>query len=245
MVLDIRRISIALAGLSVVYAVSAQADPIRLLGFDAPPMASVSEGKKLSGPGYDFVADLFKAANLPFVAEGLPISRVFPALDEGNAVVVFLVRNPAREDKYAWLGDIVPEDGFAFMTRVGDAPILSFEQAKTLKAVSALGSAAPAQVLRNNGLTSIDETVNEALNLKKLVAGRVDAWFSGTIIARHMIKADTEAAKTVVIGPKLVPTPYWIAGSKTLPADVVNKLQQAFAATKTNGRYAAFRAQID
>ncbi|MFY7777516.1 MAG: substrate-binding periplasmic protein [Elstera sp.] len=245
MVLYVRRISISLAGLSVVYAVSAQADPIRLLGFDAPPMASVSEGKKLSGPGYDFVTDLFKAANLPFVAEGLPISRVFPALDEGNSVVVFLVRNPAREDKYAWLGDIVPEDGFAFMTRVGDAPILSFEQAKTLKAVSALGSAAPAQVLRNNGLTSIDETVNEALNLKKLVAGRVDAWFSGAIIARHMIKADPEAATSVVIGPKLVPTPYWIAGSKTLPADVVNKLQQAFAATKTNGRYAAFRAQID
>jgi polar amino acid transport system substrate-binding protein len=245
MVLDIGKISTALAGLSVFYAVSAQADPIRLLGFDAPPMSSVSEGKKLSGPGYDFVTDLFKASGLPFVAEGLPISRVFPALDEGNAVVVFLVRNPAREDKYAWLGDIVPDDGFAFMTRVGDAPILSFEQAKTLKAVSALGSAAPAQVLRNNGLMSIDETVNEALNLKKLVAGRVDAWFSGAIIARHMINADAEAAKTIVIGPKLVPTPYWIAGSKTLPADVVNKLQQAFAATKTNGRYAAFRAQID
>lgn len=245
MMLEFKRISIAVVGLSVAYSVSAQADPIRLLGFDTPPMSSVSEGKKLSGPGYDFVADLFKAADLPFVAEGLPISRVFPALDEGNSVVVFLVRNPAREEKYVWLGDIVPDDGFAFMTRVGDAPILSFEQAKTLKTIAALGTAAPAQILRNNGLTSIDETASEALNLKKLAAGRVDAWFSGAIIARHIIKADAEAAKSVVIGPKLVPSPYWIAGSKTLPADVVAKLQQAFVATKTNGRYAAFRAQID
>ncbi|WP_156995326.1 substrate-binding periplasmic protein, partial [Elstera litoralis] len=217
----------------------------RLLGFDASPMSSVAEGKKLSGAGYDFVADLFKAANIPFTPEGLPISRVFPALDEGNAVVVFLVRNPAREDKYVWLGDIVPDDGFAFMTRAGDAPILSFEQAKSLKAVAVLANAVPAQLLRSNGVVNIDETASEPLNLKKLAAGRVDAWFTGAIVARHMLKADAELVKTMVIGPKLVPSPYAIAGSKTLPADVVNKLQQAFAATKTNGRYAAFRAQID
>lgn len=221
------------------------ADPIRLAGFDTPPMSVVSDGKKLSGAGYDFVADLFKTADIPFQAEGLPLTRAIAALDEGNTVLVFLVRTAAREDKYAWIGDIVPDDGFAFMTRSGDPAVTSFEQAKSLKTVAVLGSSSPAQLLRSNGVTALDETASEALNLKKLAAGRVEAWFTAAIIARHIIKADAESAKTVVIGPKVLPSPYWIVGSKSLAPEVVGKLQQAFAATKTNGRYAAFRAQID
>lgn len=234
-----------LAGLLGFAAASAAAEPVRLLGFDTPPMSVVTDGKKLSGPGYDFVADLFKAAEVPFVSEGLPIIRAVSILDEGNAVMVFLARTPAREDKYVWLGDIVPDDGLAFTTRVGDAPITSVDQAKGLKTVAVLAGGAPAQILRGNGVTGLDETANESQNLRKLAAGRVDAWFTSAIITRHILKADPEQAKSVSTGPKVMPWPLWIVGSKNLAPEVVAKLQQAFATAKSNGRYAAFRAQID
>lgn len=219
--------------------------PVKLLGFEAPPVSTVSEGRKLSGFGYDFVVELFNSAKIPFEAEGLPIGRMMDALERDNAVTIFLSRNPTREDKFTWIAELIPEEGFFFISRAGSNAVTTYEEAKTLKSIGAAQSGVPAALMKAAGVTNIDLAASEELNAKKLLAGRIDAWFTGGTLARYLLKQNKAEGNAVVIGPRIVPAPAWITGSKTLPRETVEKLQAAFADSKTNGKYAAFRAQID
>ena len=220
-------------------------EPIKLVGFEALPFTTVGEGRKLSGLGYDFVAGLFDTAKIPYQGEGMPLARMLETLEQNNAVGVFLARNPAREEKFTWIAGLVEEEGFFFISRADRKPVTSYEEAKTLKAIGAVQSGAPAALLQAAGITSVDLGTSEGINAKKLMAGRIDAWYTGGSIARYVLKQEQIAGNTVVIGPRIVPAPYWIVGSKTLPKETVEKLQAAFAESKNNGKFAAFRAQID
>lgn len=220
-------------------------EPIKLVGFDALPFSSVSDGRALAGAGYDFVSDLFKSAGVPFVSEGQPIQRLLESLDRGNTVAIYLVRTPAREDKYTWIGGLVEENAFAFITLPDRPRVDDFETARGLKMVGAINSPAVKNMLVSNGVTAIDETAAEGQNLKKLLAGRFDAWFTTNTVARYMVKDAGLPPTSVSVGKELVPSPAWMVGSKSLPAETVQKLQAAFAAAKADGRYAAFRAKLN
>lgn len=221
------------------------ADPVKLLGFQSMPFSAVGEGKKLSGPGYEFVADLFKAAGIAFVAEGLPFGRVIEELNGDNAVAVFLTRTPAREQQFTWIAGLIEDDGFVFVPRAGSPAVTSFDQAKTLKSVGVLATSALAAQLTQNGVTNVDPVSSDELNAKKLVSSRIDAWFTSSTQGRYVLKQEQIAQDAVTIGPKVVPVPQWIVGAKGLPKETLEKLQAAFAAAKNNGRYAAFRASVD
>jgi ABC-type amino acid transport substrate-binding protein len=194
---------------------------------------------------YDFVSGLFDAAKIPYQAEGLPLGRMLEALEQGNSVGVFLARNPSREDKFTWIAGLVEEEGFFFITRADRKPVASYAEAKALKSIGAVQSGAPAALLEAAGITNIDLGATEGINAKKLMSGRIDAWYTGGGIARHALKQEQIAGNAVAIGPQVVPAPYWVVGSKTLPKETVEKIRAAFADSKTNGKYAAFRAQID
>ncbi|KJV08868.1 hypothetical protein VZ95_15000, partial [Elstera litoralis] len=128
-------------GLTLTGALSARAaDPVRLVGFDSLPMSSIVEGNKLAGAGYEFVADLFKTAGIPFVAEGQSPLRIAESLDAGNTVAIYFIRNPERETRFAWIGGLIEDDGFAFITLASNPKVDSFEQAKSLKSIGAISS---------------------------------------------------------------------------------------------------------
>lgn len=220
-------------------------EPIKLVGFGALPYTIVGEGKKLSGVAFDFVSGLLDAAKIPYEAEGLPIGRVLESLDHGNSVSVFTARNPSREDKYTWIAELVGEEGFVFVTRADHKPVASYEDAKGLKLIGAIQNGTPVSMLQAAGLTNVDPGASEEINAKKLIAGRIDAWYTAAGFARYVLKQEQIAGNAVIIGPRIVPAPFWIAGSKTLPKETVEKIRAVFADSKTNGKYAAFRAQID
>lgn len=224
---------------------AAATEPVKLVGFDALPFSSVGDGRGLSGAGFDFVSDLFNTAGVPFVSEGQPIQRILESLDRGNTVAIYLVRTPAREDKYTWIAGLVEDDGFAFMTPPGRPRVDDFETARSLKMVGAIISPAVKGMLTSNGVTALDETPAEAQNLKKLLAGRFDAWFTTNTVARYMVKEAGLPADAITIGKMLVPSSGWIVGSKNLPPETVQKLQKAFATMQADGRYAAFRTKLN
>lgn len=240
----------ALAGLSfgmVAFgALSTQAaDPVRLVGFDSLPMSAIVDGNKLTGPGYEFVADLFKSAGVPFVAEGQSPLRIAESLDAGNTVAVYFIRTPDRETRFTWIGGLIEDDGFAFITLSRNPKIDSFDQAKSLKSIGVISSDAVKNILIGQGITALDPSPSSVQNAKKLLAGRFDAWFSTINVARYWIKQEGAEANTITVGKTLVPAAGWITASKSLPAETVTKLQTALAAAKADGRYAAFRAQIN
>ncbi len=232
-------------GTGLMAAPAVSANPVRLVGFDSMPMSAIVENNKLTGPGYDFVVDLFKTAGIPFTPEGQSPLRMADSLDTGNTVAIYFIRTPAREDKYTWISGLIEDDGYAFITLAQNPKVDSFDQAKTLKSIGIINSEAIKGMLASQGITAVDPSPSSVQNAKKLLAGRFDAWFTTTTVARYLMKQEGAAQNTVAVGKTLVPAAGWITGSKNLSPEVVTKLQAAYAVSKTNGRYAAFRAQID
>jgi len=219
--------------------------PVRLAGFDSPPFVNVSENRQISGAAYDFVTSLLSNAQIPFHAEGLPLGRLLGALDDGNTIAAYLVRTPEREAKYTWIAALADDEGFHFITRAGEKPITSYEEAKSLKTVGSMLNGVTTAQLRAAGLTNLDPGTTESMNAAKLIGGRLEAWYANGAIARHALRQEKIDKSTVVIGPKIVPARSWIVGSKTLPTEIITKLQTAYAEAQKNGSYATFRAKID
>ncbi|KJV09864.1 hypothetical protein VZ95_08730, partial [Elstera litoralis] len=136
-------------------------------------------------------------------------------------------------------------EGFIFVSKAGVPAITSFEQAKGLQRLVAVDNGAPAALLRANGITDIDTSSSEGLNLKKLIAGRGDAWFTTTSLGRYVIKSENVDEKSLLLGPTVVKTQFWTLASKSVPGDVVEKIRSGFDAARKDGRFAAFRARLN
>jgi polar amino acid transport system substrate-binding protein len=226
--------------------VSLAADPLKLFGFESLPYSGVTENGALYGPGFEYVAQVLKSVNVDFAPQGLPLPRMVQLLEETPAVAVFLARTPPREDKYQWLSEISGGDeGFIFISKAGAPVVASFEQAKGLKRFVAVDNGAPAALLRANGITDIDTSPSEGLNLKKLIVGRGDAWFTTTSLGRYVIKSESVDEKSLVVGPIILKTQFWALASKSVPSDVVEKIRAGFDAAQKDGRFAAFRARLN
>lgn len=224
----------------------AQSEPLKLFGFESLPYTGVSDDGALYGPGYGYVASVFKAANVPVTPQGLALSRMVRKLDEEPSFAVFLARTPIREDKYVWLSQISDDnEGFIFISRAGTGVIDSFDQAKTLKRIAAVENGAPAGLLRANGVENIDVAPSEALNLRKLIAGRADAWFSTTSLSRHVTRVERVEQNALVVGPILQKTQFWVLASKQVPSETVAILKAEFDRARNDGRFATFRAEIE
>ncbi|KJV06777.1 hypothetical protein VZ95_20540, partial [Elstera litoralis] len=118
------------------------------------------------------MAQVLKSVNVDYAPQGLPLPRMVQLLEETPSVAVFLARTPPREDKYQWLSEISGGDeGFIFVSKAGVPAITSFEQAKGLQRLVAVDNGAPAALLRANGITDIDTSSSEGLNLKKVDCG--------------------------------------------------------------------------
>ena len=248
--MKIRKKMAYMFGLSLIpnlYAsMSFAADPLKLYGFESLPYSGVTENGALNGPGFEYVAQVLKSVNVDFAPQGLPLPRMVQLLEETPSVAVFLARTPPREDKYQWLSEISGGDeGFIFVSKAGVPAITSFEQAKGLKRFVAVDNGAPAALLRANGITDIDTSPSEGLNLKKLIAGRGDAWFTTTSLGRYVIKSENVDEKSLRLGPTVVKTQFWTLASKSVPSDVVAKIRAGFDAAQKDGRFAAFRARLN
>jgi polar amino acid transport system substrate-binding protein len=209
---------------------------IKVLAFPVEPFAIDANGKA-TGYAIDLMAKIIKTSGLDLPpTEMQPLARVAAAMDAGNAILAVVGRTPERDPKYQWVAEIFTES-FSFATKAGDPILNSFEDAKTAGTILAVRNGAPDTVLRASGVTKIENIATNAEGLQMLLAGRGNAWFSGTAAIKHMIATTSGAASKVGLGKALKPVGVWIAASKDIPADVIKKLQAAFKTLKDNGEY--------
>lgn len=221
------------------------ANPVKIVGYDVPPLVKVYDGKKLAGPAFDFVQDMFKLAGVEYIAEGLSFPRTINSLQEDNVVGVFLERFSVRESQYKWITDLIPDDGYVFVNRKSDVTITSLDQARALTSITALEGSSAFNLLNVRGYTQTDVASSYTTIVRKVMAGRNEAWLGTRIIARHALRSFPGASEALAIGPVIAPIPIWVVGSLSLAPDVVTKLQKAAEVLKANGRYAAFRAELE
>lgn len=228
--------ALALATLwPVVSAGPAAAGAIKLLANSIPPL-SADEGGKAVGPAVELGREMAKAAGIDAQVEIQPNTRVITALDEGDTIVMALVRSAEREARYIWVAEVYL-DGLAFATKVPNPPIDSLDAARTLDSVLVVNQGGAEVFLKKSGFTNLSSSNRIGLNAKMLDAGRAPAWFNSVTILKSTWRTENLDPDTLQIGKMIVPVPFWVAASRNIPDDTIRKMRERYEAMKADGTY--------
>lgn len=213
----------------------ATADSIEILTGELPPY-SYTDGNAHTGIGGDIVNEIFKRTGTTYPIKSLPWSRsVVLSQKEDNRLIYPLGRTKARENNYLWIGPIL-EDRLVFLIRASDERTFgSLDDFKDLK-VGVLLNAPPQKRLQGLNFTKIDTVHSEDVNIKKLLKGRLDAWYAAERIMMHTIDKegfDKNEFKIGFVDRELI---FYIGASKSL-ATLAASWQKVLEEMKSDGTY--------
>lgn len=218
------------------------AEKISVYAFELPPFALQNNGKA-EGDGIRLVEEMLKKADMEGDFKIYPLPRITQQLSETSGIAVLLTRTPARENNYQWIAPLFM-DKFVFITAPDKKAVGSLEAARPLGKIASLAEGAPTAYLTSQGLTNLDPTPSETSNYKKLLSGRVDAWYTNVTHAKYVIKAENQKLESVVFGDTITEAPFWIAASPKTPAETIKKLQTAYEELKKSGYYDDFVKKV-
>lgn len=176
----------AAALLSSVQANAADEKSVRIVTTQLPPYV-IADNNQLSGVAVEIIAAMSKASNYTKKPEVLPWLRAQAETQENgaNTLIFPLSRTPEREPLYRWIGMLFADNLVA--VRKTSSPTIS--RLNDCRKIGVLNGGPGMAILAKTGLDKITETVKEeAVNLKKLDADRIDCWVSGELIMHHLVK---------------------------------------------------------
>jgi polar amino acid transport system substrate-binding protein len=153
----------------------AQSEPRLYLTTEQAPPYSVREGERVIGIGADTVREIMGRANIGHTIELLPWKRAYTAaLERSDACVFSTTRTPEREPLFKWIGPIGEADWVLMGRADRKLHLNSLEDARNYRIGTYNGDARD-QYLRERGF-KVDPAPNDLLNLRKLMADRIDLW---------------------------------------------------------------------
>jgi polar amino acid transport system substrate-binding protein len=153
----------------------AQSEPRLYLTTEQAPPYSVREGERVIGIGADTVREIMGRANIEHTIELLPWKRAYTAaLERSDACVFSTTRTPEREPLFKWIGPIGEADWVLMARADRKLHLNSLEDARNYRIGTYNGDARD-QYLRARGF-KVDPAPNDLLNLRKLMADRIDLW---------------------------------------------------------------------
>ena len=206
-------------------------EPLVLLTENFPPYNMSSDGKsfardtEIQGIAADLVREMFRRADIPCsMTLRFPWTRVYQqAKDTPNHGVFVLARQPDREALFKWVGPLGPDDWVLLAPPASQIKLDSLEQAKGLR-IGAYKGDAIAESLQRQGLKPV-LVLRDQDNAKKLASGEIDLWATGDPAGRYLARQiGMTAFKTVL---RFNGTELYLALNKSVPDDVVERLQQA------------------
>lgn len=212
-------------GMFLCAAQAALCDDLIIVTEDYPPL-NYLEGDILVGPSVEIIKAIQDDLKNTIDIKVMPWSRGYTLTEQGENYVLFsTTQTPERKNKFKWVGPLAIKS-HAFYTRAGsNITINSLEEAKALSiGVQLKGSSQ--DYLEGNGFENLDPAPTWNLTAKKLLLGRVDAWFSSMITAEEAIRrSDLQAdIKLSYIAAEF---PTFIAFSLNVPDSTVAKWQAA------------------
>lgn len=150
---------------------------LHLFTEEYPPFNQRLPNGQIGGMATDMVRELFRRAELPYHIELQQWIHAFNnAILENNSCVYSTTRTEDREHQFRWIGPLV-ENTWALFTGPGSPKhILSLEDAKPY-VIGGYSGDAESQYLVRLGF-NLDLIPDDALNLRKLQAGRIQFWAS-------------------------------------------------------------------
>ncbi|MCG2584993.1 ABC transporter substrate-binding protein [Massilia sp. TS11] len=225
---------------TVLCASPARAAPLRLVTEEVPPSV-MKQGERITGYSADKVRTLMERTHTPYTMTMYAWSRSFSlAQTQADTCVFPMARLPEREALFKWVGPLHASD-WMLVGRARDRHVLrSLDDARGLRIGSYVGDYR-ARTLQEHGL-QVEFVADDALNIKKLLMGRIDLWVASR---RH---AEIEIERRGLKG-QLVPlltfrrTDVYLACNRALPDAEIARLNAGWHAMLTDGTVAVIEAR--
>lgn len=214
--------------------------PLELYTEISPPGSYLKNGKP-AGMAVDLVREILRRLDQPGAITVVPRARRYPgALKRPNTAVFPATRLPSREMLYHWVGPIY-QQRWGFYAKKGSRLIIrSLDDARKVSRIGTYREDAKEQFLLNQGFTNLVSADNNSLNVRQLMAGRIDL----------MVNSDFSmpwVAAQAGFDPKEIELSYafrtvndYIAFSLKTDAAVAALWQQVLEDIKQDGTYERF-----
>jgi polar amino acid transport system substrate-binding protein len=222
---------------------------------DAPPHIQVvaeswypysyEEGGVVRGRATETVLKVLARAGLDYTITLYPWPRAYRMAQERENVLVYaMIKTPAREKIFQFVGQVMEGDRFYFFGLSGrsDIQLATPFDAKKFRIATSQDSAMMA-FLQDNGFPHIQPLFDIQLGFKQLQYGRVDLILTTAVnVAAHVRSGDVERGSVVPYGWAFDAEPH-MAFSPQTDARVVARVRSAYEDLVRAGELPVFGAR--
>lgn len=238
------RIRLFLVGISYFLCLVVGAQPLQILTENDPPAQFVDAKGELTGYTIELVRDIQRRLGNQDPIEMVPWARGYQKIErEPNVVLFLMARTAERNPKFQWVGPVLEVEFGLFAKANSSLKVASLDDARKVGSIGVYRDDARDQMLTAAGFTNLERVNNNILNVKKLMAGRIDLYAgSTTSFGVDAVEAGFQPSDLkMVVSMDIVQI--YIAMSKDMPTSVVDHWNAAVKAQRQDGTMARLLAK--
>lgn len=217
----LRAILVALPSLLPTASFADRPETLTLVTEDQPPY-NMADGKKgsVTGASTKLIEKALGEAGVAYKIKLYPWARAYDmALKNPWTCVYSTTKTREREDLFKWIGPIgLNEVGLVGLS--DSAKLTSLDEARDFKIGSYVDDVA-STFLKQQGFT-IDEAIDDQLNLKKLLNRRIDYWADSFTVSRYL--AHQAGFDGLVPILKFYEASFNLACNKSVPDEMIDRI---------------------
>lgn len=212
--------------------------PLSIYTEISPPAQYLDPSGNLTGFSVDLVREIQRRTGNTDPIEMVPWVRSYHELQTKPNVVLFTIaRNEDRDPQFEWIGPIRDVDHRLYVRADSAAVITSLEDAKKLHLIGVYKEDIREQYLVKLGFTNLDRSIDNTIIVKKLMAGRIDAFVSNTDAVDQIMRTAGFKPEDVRVALELLHVQGYIAFSKGTPAETIRKWAKSLEAIRRDGTF--------
>ncbi|MFH1913279.1 MAG: ABC transporter substrate-binding protein [Pseudomonadota bacterium] len=218
----------------------AAAGQVEMQAIVYPPLVYAS-GDRLWGVVPEVVREIQHIVGDDSKLKEVPWLRAFEqAKTEPMHALFAIVRIPEREPLFKWVGPVFDEGDYFFKRKGSPLEIKSLEDAKAVGRIAARKDGYTHKAMAASGFTNLDIGPTYDSSYRKLHQGRVDLVLMGERTYRYMVgHAGLDPEDFERTDYLFNESSAWLAFSRDVPNELVERWQQALDTIKANGVYDA------
>ncbi|WP_434603632.1 substrate-binding periplasmic protein [Pseudomonas sp. R1-7] len=220
--------------------------PLRIVTEELPPY-NMTQGGRVTGMSTEVVEAVLKEIGVEASIQPMPWARAYElALNESNVLIYSIVRTPARESLFQWIGAIAPTQWYIYSLAERPVKLNSLADAHGHQ-IATVNQDVGEQFLVSKGFRIGEELQSSTKyehNYRKLKVDHVELWISNELNALYLTRQNGEDPEKVLIQSLALPELSSADGlnmafSRKTPPQTVEKFRAGLEAIRRNGVYDA------
>lgn len=222
---------------------STGAETLTFLSSNMPPFGALKDGKPV-GFAVEILQEIMQRLGrddtIEFDKWDIAYKR---ALTEPYTALWPPSRTSERDELFKWVGPLIPEKLVLFARKDSGLVVNSLEDAKRVGGIATVTGYASEKLLRKKGFSNLVSQRSSIQGPDALKFGRVDLWLNSNITMKQTaLEANVDPDLFVpVFVVKEIPS--YLAFSKSVPDEIVNKWQNALDDMKRDGSWVRIVSQ--